>query len=303
MNGTYRIPLPPDVEPREYRPVKALLRAFDPGAIVTVKRIEGKLLIHGLNGCNGDFGVVNLAEDGRKHSVVAAHYAEITATGGSPRRRAVHVKWHAPGPIKPERAAKEAEVARPLAIRSGLIPGRHSHFMGYWYDCWLKERAKDRQTGRLIARAMARGEATVTFSDLGPAQFAISGLLKEAERKREYRQDADAGLQPFSVGLPERLAAYRDYLYWRELEALAGQREHFKPGLSDDTRTSDDEIAEFAPAPAAVLAPKPAGWWFQDGCGRSYWIPRKTEIAMHPPAEVQPNGCWLRRTNDKRHSF
>lgn len=31
--------------------------------------------------------------------------------------------------------------------------------------------------------------------------------------------------------------------YWRELELLSGQRQHFKPGLTDETRTSDDEVA------------------------------------------------------------
>ncbi len=31
--------------------------------------------------------------------------------------------------------------------------------------------------------------------------------------------------------------------YWREMERLSGQREHFKPGLNDDNRYSDDEVA------------------------------------------------------------
>jgi hypothetical protein len=31
--------------------------------------------------------------------------------------------------------------------------------------------------------------------------------------------------------------------YWRELELLSGQRQHFKPGLTDETRTADDEVA------------------------------------------------------------
>jgi hypothetical protein len=31
--------------------------------------------------------------------------------------------------------------------------------------------------------------------------------------------------------------------YWRDLELLSGQRQHFKPGLNDETRTSDDEVA------------------------------------------------------------
>jgi len=31
--------------------------------------------------------------------------------------------------------------------------------------------------------------------------------------------------------------------YWRELELLSGQREHFKPGLTDESARADDEVA------------------------------------------------------------
>ncbi len=31
--------------------------------------------------------------------------------------------------------------------------------------------------------------------------------------------------------------------YWRELELISGQREHFKPGLTDETLYVDDEVA------------------------------------------------------------
>ena len=31
--------------------------------------------------------------------------------------------------------------------------------------------------------------------------------------------------------------------FWRELELLSGQREHFKPGLTDETINADDEVA------------------------------------------------------------
>jgi hypothetical protein len=31
--------------------------------------------------------------------------------------------------------------------------------------------------------------------------------------------------------------------YWRELELLSGQREHFKPGRTDETVYADDEVA------------------------------------------------------------
>jgi hypothetical protein len=43
-------------------------------------------------------------------------------------------------------------------------------------------------------------------------------------------------------------AMAEDYLraeveFWRELELLSGQREHFKPGRTDETANLDDEVA------------------------------------------------------------
>jgi len=34
-----------------------------------------------------------------------------------------------------------------------------------------------------------------------------------------------------------------DAEYWRELELLSGQRQHFKPGMTDETVNADDEVA------------------------------------------------------------
>ncbi len=31
--------------------------------------------------------------------------------------------------------------------------------------------------------------------------------------------------------------------YWQELESLSGQRQHFKPGRTDETAYADDEVA------------------------------------------------------------
>lgn len=39
----------------------------------------------------------------------------------------------------------------------------------------------------------------------------------------------------------EELRAELDF--WRELELLSGQRQHFKPGLTDETAWADDEVA------------------------------------------------------------
>jgi hypothetical protein len=34
-----------------------------------------------------------------------------------------------------------------------------------------------------------------------------------------------------------------EYEFWRELELLSGQREHFKPGRTHETASADDEVA------------------------------------------------------------
>ena len=34
-----------------------------------------------------------------------------------------------------------------------------------------------------------------------------------------------------------------DMEFWRELESLSGQRQHFKPGRTDETAVADDEVA------------------------------------------------------------
>jgi len=54
-------------------------------------------------------------------------------------------------------------------------------------------------------------------------------------RKRQERYQELAGLGE------EELRAELEY--WRELEALSGQRQHFKPGRTDETANSDDEVA------------------------------------------------------------
>ena len=53
-------------------------------------------------------------------------------------------------------------------------------------------------------------------------------------RKRQARYEELAGMAE------EHLRAELEY--WRELELLSGQREHFKPGRTDETAYADDEI-------------------------------------------------------------
>jgi len=65
---------------------------------------------------------------------------------------------------------------------------------------------------------------------------------------RERRKDGTAywakhkGRYEELAGMAEEFIR-ADAEYWRELETLSGQRQHFKPGLSDDTRNYDDGVA------------------------------------------------------------
>ena len=54
-------------------------------------------------------------------------------------------------------------------------------------------------------------------------------------RRRPHRHDELAAMAE------EQLRAELEY--WRELELISGQRQHFKPGLTDETAYQDDEVA------------------------------------------------------------
>jgi hypothetical protein len=54
-------------------------------------------------------------------------------------------------------------------------------------------------------------------------------------RRRPRRHDELAAMAE------EQLRA--EVEYWRELELISGQRQHFKPGLTDETAYQDDEVA------------------------------------------------------------
>jgi hypothetical protein len=69
-------------------------------------------------------------------------------------------------------------------------------------------------------------------------------LPENRERRKDgtaYWRKHQARYQELSKMAEEFLRAEAEY--WRELESISGQRQHFKPGLSGETRTSDDEVA------------------------------------------------------------
>ena len=56
-----------------------------------------------------------------------------------------------------------------------------------------------------------------------------------------YWRTRHARYEELSAMAEEHLRAELDY--WRELELLSHQREHFKPGRTDETAHADDEVA------------------------------------------------------------
>jgi hypothetical protein len=76
------------------------------------------------------------------------------------------------------------------------------------------------------------------------AQEAAWFLPENRERRKDgtvYWSRHQARYQELSQMAEEHLRA--EWEYWRELELLSGQRDHFKPGRTDETATEDDEVA------------------------------------------------------------
>ena len=69
-------------------------------------------------------------------------------------------------------------------------------------------------------------------------------LPENRERRKDgrgYWGKHQARYQELSQMAEDLLRAEAEF--WREMETLSGQRQHFKPGLSDETRCFDDEVA------------------------------------------------------------
>lgn len=76
------------------------------------------------------------------------------------------------------------------------------------------------------------------------AQEAEWFLPENRERRKDgtaYWGKHQARYQELSGMAEEFLRAEAEY--WRELESLSGQREHFKPGRMDEAANADDEVA------------------------------------------------------------
>ena len=73
----------------------------------------------------------------------------------------------------------------------------------------------------------------------------VDWFLPENRERRNnhtaYWGKHQARYQELSTMAEEQLRAELEY--WRELERLSGQREHFKPGRTDEALNVDDEVA------------------------------------------------------------
>jgi hypothetical protein len=73
------------------------------------------------------------------------------------------------------------------------------------------------------------------------ASWFLPENLARRNSSTGYWRTHQARYQELSTMAEEHLRA--DLEYWRELELLSGQRQHFKPGLTDETAHDDDEVA------------------------------------------------------------
>jgi hypothetical protein len=103
--------------------------------------------------------------------------------------------------------------------------------------------ARKRKLGGTVRRAYM-------VPSLKPQQCAIRA--QEAEwflPENRTRRNANTGYWRGRSRRHDELAAMAEEQlraeleYWRELELISGQRQHFKPGLTDETAYQDDEVA------------------------------------------------------------
>ncbi len=85
----------------------------------------------------------------------------------------------------------------------------------------------------------------VKFQECALRALEAEWFLPENATKRNsgttYWQRRGSRHAELSAMAEEQLRA--EVEFWRELELLSGQRQHFKPGLTDETVWADDEVA------------------------------------------------------------
>ncbi len=184
-------------------------------------------------------------------------------------------------PLKHEKCERElTEAEKRLTRMRDRMRGRSCGWASvFWsfpnwryqhnHDSFLP--ARRRMLGKWLARRLA---GTVVHTGIRPQDYtALDELLQFRVRRfsemgKQYRDRIDGIrdyvlrelLQVFGSGTgkerhnnrvadpkPFPFAEFQDAVadmeYWRELELISGQREHFKPGLSEVAVYQDDEVA------------------------------------------------------------
>jgi hypothetical protein len=91
----------------------------------------------------------------------------------------------------------------------------------------------------------------VTLAPPIPAQRCGERALEAAwflPENRERRKDGTVYWRKHQARYQELSQLAEEYVradleFWQELESLSGQRQHFKPGRTDETAIADDEVA------------------------------------------------------------
>jgi len=200
----------------------------------------------------------SLSDDGFDFQVTVASEGDrvvigIFGTAGRAKaqRRVARKVAIIPAPVSVAKCRKMADEARRAAVRAEVVPfPRNGWNSRYLADLEVREKAKDRRVGRLIARALARGEDTIPAAKFyGEGHFMafapvnVKQALQACEEARKRRGAVPSNAPNPAELLEARKLALAEYKYWRELELLSGQRARFKPGLTDETAYADDEVA------------------------------------------------------------
>jgi hypothetical protein len=196
----------------------------------------------------------SLARDGFAYdatvTAISDDRLEIIVTGTAGRakrsRKPCRARITVPPALLPEKCRKLAEENRARCIRPGVIPRRRTVPEWDRYSA-VEKRAERRRIGRAVARAIARGEShlapeVVYGENYGIAFAPVPVASAVAFRKRPARVD----IPEWGHDTEARKLFLAEYLYWREMEALSGQRDRWKPGLTDDTFYADEEVQTHA---------------------------------------------------------
>jgi hypothetical protein len=108
----------------------------------------------------------------------------------------------------------------------------------------------------IVASGNAKPRRQTTRCPIGPPPPVPAARCRERALEaawflpefREKRKDGTAYWRTHQARFRELSGMVEEHVraeheYWRELEALSGQREHFKPGRTDETARADDEVA------------------------------------------------------------